>query len=149
MRYLLRLLVCFSITIAFAQKPSVSTIPSWVSEVSYQESIKNEEAESGYYYLLYDQQYDILKETKYAQSVVKILTSEGITQMSNLTFEFDPTYEKLIFHKIDVIRDGERISKLDLRRIETIQRESNLERNLYDGRLTSIVNLMTLEKGIL
>lgn len=147
MRYLLRLLVCFSITIAFAQKPRVSTIPSWVSEVSYQESIKNEEAESGYYYLLYDQQYDILKETKYAQSVVKILTSEGITQMSNLTFEFDPTYEKLIFHKIDVIRDGERISKLDLRRIETIQRESNLERNLYDGRLTSIVNLNDIREG--
>lgn len=147
MRYLLHLLVCFSITIAFAQEPSVSAIPNWVSEVSYQESIKNEEAESGYYYLLYDQQYDISKETKYAQSVVKILTSEGITQMSNLTFEFDPTYEKLIIHKIDVIRDGERIPKLDLRRIETIQRESNLERNLYDGRLTSIVNLNDMREG--
>lgn len=147
MRYILQLLFLLVFTSVFAQKPSLDKIPSWVNEVSYQTNIKNEEAESGYYYLLYDKQFNIPKETSYSHSAVKILNNEGVNQMSDLTFEFDPIYEKLIFHKIDIIRNGERISKLNLNSIETIQRESNLERNLYDGRLTSFVNLNDIRKG--
>lgn len=147
MQHFLRLLLLLIATTTYAQGPIIKPIPAWVSEVEYQETIKNEEAESGYFYLLYDKQLHIPKKTKYSHSVVKIINSEGITQMSDLTFEFDPNYEKLIFHKIDVVRDGERLSKLDLSKIETIQRESNLEKNLYDGRLTSLVNLSDIREG--
>ncbi|WP_298322448.1 DUF3857 domain-containing protein [uncultured Dokdonia sp.] len=147
MQHFLRLLLVLFSTILSSQNPSIKSVPSWVIEVSYQESIKNEEAESGYYYLLYDKQINTQQKSRYSNSVVKIINGEGIGEMSNLTFEFDPSYEKLIFHKIDLIRDGERISKLNLRDIETIQRESNLEKNLYDGRLTSLINLTDVRKG--
>ena len=147
LQYFLRLLLVLFFTTVYSQKPTISKAPSWISEVSYQEMIKNEEAESGYYYLLYDRQLNTVKKTRYHNTIVKILNGEGVAQMSNLTFEFDPTYEKLIFHKIDVIRDNQRISQLDYGNIETIQRESNLEKNLYDGRLTSIINLTDIRAG--
>ncbi|MFC4689543.1 DUF3857 domain-containing protein [Dokdonia genika] len=147
MKHILRLLFVLFFTTLYSQNPSIKQIPSWVNKVDYKENIENEEAESGYYYLLYDKQLNAVNKTRYSNSVVKIINGEGITQMSNLTFEFDPSYEKLIFHKIDIIRDGERISQLNLNKIETIQRESNLEKNLYDGRLTSLVNLTDVREG--
>ena len=131
----------------FAQKAVKKPIPNWVEEVSFTTETVQEEDQSGYYYLLSDKQINTLTDVFYAKTVVKILNSEGVSQLSDLTFEFDPDYEELAFHQIDVIRDGKRINKLDVNRIQTVQRESNLERKLYDGRLTSIVNLVDIREG--
>lgn len=138
------MLLSFSI---FAQNPSKAPIPNWVEKHTYSLDIKNEEDLSGYYYLLSDKQINTIVDTYYIRNVAKILNSEGITQLSDLTFEFDPEYEKLIFHDISVIRNGDRINKLNLNEIQTVQRESNLERKLYDGRLTSIINLLDIREG--
>lgn len=131
----------------FAQNPVQSPTPNWVEEVSYSTETVEEEDQSGYYYLLSDKQINTLTDVFYSRTVVKVLNSEGISQLSDLTFEFDPEYERLVFHQIDVIRNGEQINKLDLSTIQTVQRESNLERKLYDGRLTSIVNLLDIREG--
>ncbi len=139
------LLVLLSLPI-FAQKPSQGPTPQWVKNIPYDTST-GQEAEAGYYYLLSDKQFNTQLDSYYARLVVKVINTEGISQLSDLTFEFDPEYEKLIFHKIKVVRDGEVINKLDLNKIQTVQRESNLERKLYDGRLTSIVNLIDIREG--
>lgn len=129
-----------------SQKPTKGTIPDWVEKSTYSTQIDQEE-EAGYYYLLSDKQLNTIEHEFYARTVVQVINTEGISQLSDITFEFDPEYEKLIFHNIEVLRDGQRINKLELNRIQTIQRESNLERNLYDGRLTSIVNLQDIREG--
>lgn len=143
--YTLLLFVLISFGV-LAQKPIKTDTPNWVEEKAYT-AIFQEEDQSGYYYLLSDTQVNAISKEYYARIVVQVLNSEGVAQLSDLTFEFDPEYEQLFFHKMDVIRDGERINKLDVNTIQTVQRESNLERKLYDGRLTSLVNLIDIRVG--
>lgn len=146
LKYYTMLFFVFIICGVCAQKPIKTATPNWVEEALYTTTFQ-EEDQSGYYYLLSDTQVNAITKEYYARIVVKVLNSEGVSQLSDLTFEFDPEYEQLFFHKMDVIRDGERINKLDLNTIQTVQRESNLERKLYDGRLTSIVNLIDIRAG--
>ncbi|RMB56515.1 DUF2569 family protein [Dokdonia sinensis] len=147
MRYLLIFFVFLFSLNAFSQKPTIGKIPDWVESPPYNTTVKDQEDQSGFYYLLSDRQYHIPKETTYIHLAIKVLNTEGITQMSDITLDFDPTYENLVLHNIDVIRNGERINKLNLSNVQTIQRESNLERKLYDGRLTSLINLRDIREG--
>ena len=146
MRYLTILFFVLLSYGVYAQKPAQAPIPNWVEVTSYTD-VGQEDEESGYYYLLLDKQVNAIIDSYYSRVVVKALTSEGVSQLSDLTFEFDPEYEKITFHKMEVIRDGEVINKLNINTIQTVQRESNLERKLYDGRLTSIVNLLDIRAG--
>ncbi len=139
------LCILFSLHI-FSQKPIQGPTPKWVTEVAYDTTVNNDD-DAAYYYLLSDKQFNAILDAYYAHIIVKVLNTEGISELSDLTFEFDPAYEKFVFHKIEVLRDGEVIDKLDLNQIQTVQRESNLERKLYDGRLTSIVNLLDIREG--
>ncbi len=148
MKNILVVLVALSSTGIFAQnKPSQQSEPSWIEPTSYSTAIIDEEDQSGYYYLLSDKQAHLPREEYYVRTVVKVLNGEGVSQLSDLSFEFDPTYEQLVFHKINVLRDGEIINKLNLNSIQTVQRESNFERKLYDGRLTSLINLLDIRAG--
>ena len=68
--------------------------------------------------------------------------------MSDLNVEFDPSYEQLAFHAISIHRPGQSqvINQLpgDIR---TVQREESMDRYLYDGSLTAIVNLADVRVG--
>lgn len=147
MQRLFFLLAFFIYTSLICQKPYQGAVPKWVQQHEYSLEIENEEDQSGAYYLLSETQISRIHKTRYVRIAAKILNSEGIAQLSDLNFEFDPEYETLIFHKIEVLRDDEIINKLNLQEIQTVQRETNLERKLYDGRFTSIVNLLDIREG--
>ena len=77
----------------------------------------------------------------YEHYAFKVLTADGIQDMSNINVSYDPAYQKLSFHTLKIIRNGKEINKLKDIEIEVIRRESNLERSLYDGSLTAVINI--------
>ena len=137
----------FIVATITAQSPSYRSIPHWVNETPYVTGVTEQDEKDSFLYLLSDRQHHIARNEYYGRNVIKIINGEGISQLSDLTFEFDPSFEKLIFHHFNIIRDGVVIDKLDKRAIKTVQRESNLERKIYDGRLTTVVNLSDVRKG--
>ena len=127
---------------ATIQKPG-----SWVSETVFDITANpKEEQSSSTYYLLADDQENTLLQEHYLHFVYKILTNEGVQEMSDLSFDFDPAYQKLILHSLKIFRDGKEINHLK-DNYQIIQREESMDRFLYDGSKTVVFNLKDIRKG--
>lgn len=123
-----------------------TSLPRWIKNInSYEEKTLN--GASGYQYCLIDLQENLIEQSLYRHYAIKILNSEGIQSMSDIDVTFDPTYQKLQFHKLQVVRDGIIIDKLKDSDIKLIQREKNLEKSIYDGALTAIINLKDIREN--
>ena len=134
----LSVFLCF--TLSAKEKVKKASHPTWVNKIEFSENSMMEDI-GGYQYLLVDKQTNLPQETFYAHTVVKVTSASGIQDISDISVDFDPTYQTLTFHQIDIIRNGERISKLSRQKINTFQRETNLERSLYNGQISAVVNL--------
>ncbi|MEN9864740.1 MAG: hypothetical protein RL748_330 [Pseudomonadota bacterium] len=77
----------------------------------------------------------------------KINSSAGLGPGSQIQMGFDPAYQELVLHKIELLRDGQRINKLDPKRVQLLQRETQLEARLYDGRVTASLVLDDVRTG--
>lgn len=86
-------------TNAWSQSSKVNVKPKnvWVEKVDFDKNATPAPGqESSYYYLLVDDQENFTLQESYSHYVYKILTTEGVQQMSDLSFDFDPSYEKLM-----------------------------------------------------
>ncbi len=131
----------------FAQKQvfKVAT-PNWVNNQNFSEENITKD-NGGSQYLLIDYQDNFITCDSYKHFVIKLFNLSGIQSNSDISVAFDPSYQKLYFHKINIIRNGKSIDKLNLKDFQIIQRESSLDRALYDGSLTAILNLTDVREG--
>ena len=146
MRLLFLAVLFFSIFIKASNKIEKTPTPAWVKNLSLSDT-KIVEDNVGYQYLLIDLQENLIKQALFRHYAIKILNSEGVQSMSDISVSYDPKYQKLEFHKIVIIRDGSEIDKLKAATIQNIQRETNMERSLYDGSMSAIVNLSDVRAG--
>lgn len=143
------ILLALATTTTWSQSSKVITAPKkeWIDQISFdKQATPAVGQESSYYYLLIDEQENFIQQEDYRHYAYKILTTEGVQQMSDLSFEFDPSYEKLIMHAITVHRNEEVINQLP-KEIRTIQREQSMDRFLYDGTQTAVINLTDVRVG--
>ena len=66
---------------------------------------------------------------------------------SQIEIQFDPSYETLAMHHLFILRGGKKIDKLDTGRIELLQRETELEKRMYNGRVTASILLQDVRVG--
>ncbi|MEM6632508.1 MAG: DUF3857 domain-containing protein [Bacteroidota bacterium] len=146
MKYVSSLLCLFIISTSWA-KPSVNVrpTPSWVKPISIGPDTVTENG--AYQYLLLDLQGDLEEEHLFSHYAFKIFNSEGVQSMSAIDATYDPTYQELFFHFIRIYREGEEIDKLNVKDFQLIQRETRMDRALYDGSLTAITNLTDVREG--
>jgi len=139
-------LTVYSLTIIGQVK--ISNEPNWVLEQDYKTvvNISSEEIAYGYVVLLSDEQIHIPKQERYTRIVKKITDNVGIQEVAEIGDIYDPKYQTIRFHKINVIRNGEIIDKLDVNNFQVIRRESSSESYIYDGRLTAMTNLSDIRK---
>ena len=147
-----QLLVRFLFFLSFfqitAQNFYQKATPDWVAPITpdYSATANGQES-SGFYYLLLDDQYHAGEEAYYERYAYKITAKAGIQEMSDISIEFDPEYQRVIVHKLNVIRNGKIINKLIIDDFKIIQREEDLERHLYNGRVTAINHLYDIREG--
>lgn len=143
--YTLFLLVFF-INTTFSQTIPKEKVPSWVDEVPF-ENNNPIKPDGAFYYLLLDYQDNIKTQEQFAHYAIQVLNSEGIQEFSDISISFDPTFQELVFNHVSITRDGQRLDRLAQSTINVYQRETNLERSLYDGSLTAVINLSDVRKG--
>lgn len=153
MRLLQLLLFCFlqaiiSIAHAADKKPTIEKTPAWitVTKTDYSQTHLDDEAEDGYADLRYEQQVSLEHKVTYYKKAVHILSESGVQNSSQVSVDFDPSYESLAFHSIKIIRGGEVMDALNLSKIKTIQQEKELNRFLYNGTLTAVLILEDVRK---
>ncbi len=136
---------------AFAQYKTIGLEKAapWVIEKNAEtvSSVNLNEVGEGYYYLLFDNQRNLEESVSYSHFALKIVSDAGAENASQITIDYNPEYEELILHKIELIRNGQRMNRLDMKKIKTLQRETDLERNIYDGSYTAMLILEDVRKG--
>ena len=79
--------------------------------------------------------------------VSEAVTDKGIDELSHREIEVDPTWETLTITQLDVIRDGQRVSRLHDMQVKVLQRERDLESRIYDGRKQVALDLPDIRVG--
>ncbi|HEX2608294.1 MAG TPA: DUF3857 and transglutaminase domain-containing protein [Flavisolibacter sp.] len=132
-----------------SQSVPIASEPSWISHpvIDYKATQLDEEAEDGYVDLDYERQVSLSETTTYYKIALKVLSDAGVQNSSEVSVNYDPDYEKLFFHTIRIIRDGQSINKLQANRFRIIQEEKDKDEHLYDGSLTALLLLEDVRKG--
>lgn len=126
---------------------SVEPAPKWVSAVPMDPQAPV--ARAAMHIALDDHQTRIDRDgvARYVHRVRVINESAGLTTASQIRIDFDPLYQKLALHDISVWRDGKRVNKLDPKQLTLLHRETQIEAQVYDGRLTATRVLDDLRVG--
>jgi lipoprotein NlpI/transglutaminase-like putative cysteine protease len=126
---------------------AVGAAPAWVVPVA--EVSAAALPKSPLHYVMLDEQIRIEGEssTAYTHVIRQINDSAGLGPAAQIEIGFDPSYQTLTLHKIEVVRAGKRIDRLDRRKIQLLQRETRLEARMYDGRVTASVVLDDVRVG--
>lgn len=123
-------------------------IPSWVTVNEFPKDFDDKENVSqGTALLLYDQQINTVSKTVFYRFTTEIIDNVGIQNASTISVDYDPTYQKLKFHTINIIRNGEVIDKLKPEHFQVMRRELNAENHLYDGSLSAVMNVSDVRMG--
>jgi len=134
---------------ALAQTLTVGPRPVWVQ--SHEASTATVGAFDGpVTYLLVDRQDSFVGAIpqSYFRLVGRINNPAGLDELSQIIAEFDPSFEKLIFHEIKIKRDeDEPAIRLKASDFEVMRREKDSERQIFDGTLTASYLLHDLRVG--
>jgi hypothetical protein len=134
-----------------AQKPGAAAAPAWAVRGSQGPDLNNTKlldgAEDGYINLVHEVQVNVGAHTTYHRAVIQIITAAGVQNGSEVSVAYDPSYQRLLFHKICIIRNGREINRLDLSKIKTLHEETELERYIYNGTVNAVLILEDVRKG--
>lgn len=136
---------------AAAAEYRIGPAPDWVTRVERgtPNDALRDQVSGGVYYLLSDSQEkaDPRDRVRFHRIASQAITSEGVQSIANISIAFDPSYQTLELHWIDVVREGTVIPKLGHSTIRMLQRETELERRIYDGSKTATVLLEDVRVG--
>lgn len=76
--------------------------------------------------------------THYRHYVMQFITEAGVNQQSTVQVQYDPSYQRLEFHRLGLWRGGEWMDQMRPGIFRSMQREQSLEWRMLDGR-TSVV----------
>lgn len=116
----------------------------WVDQIEFDKS--KEESTDPYTYLLIDIQENAFLQEDYIHYVIQVNNSEGVQEMSTIHTYYDPSYQSIHFHEINIHREQEIIPK-SFDKFKFLQRESDLKRALYDGSISVINELEDIRPG--
>jgi len=146
-RVLLLLLFAFT---ARAEEVAIGPAPMWVRPliVDAPAPEPKNEVRYGIYTLLDDHQVHVDGTVvDYHRRVRRVLTSGGVQNASELSIDFDPSYESVVLHSIVLLRGGETIDELPLATVRVIDKEDESDEGIYDGTRSALVILSDVRPG--
>jgi lipoprotein NlpI/transglutaminase-like putative cysteine protease len=125
---------------------SIEALPKWIS--TPRSSEKNTVHSYSVHYELIDDEIKVEQDnsTRFTHVIRAIDTSAGLDNGTHIEAVFDPSFQSLIVHQIEIIRGDKRINKLT-EKIQLLQRETQLEAKMYDGLVTASIVLNDVRVG--
>jgi len=123
--------------------------PAWVKPCPWTppEHPARDDNSEGAHFLLFEQQENPELKESYTRTIRLMQNEAGVQDCGSLSFSFDPAYEQLIFHKVQIYRDGHVLDRLDLAKIKVIQPEENLGVHMLTGIQNALVFVEDLRVG--
>jgi transglutaminase-like putative cysteine protease len=134
-----------------AREFDVRPAPSWIETLAVDTSvaIARQNVRWGIYDLLSDHQVRAGDggEWQYFRTVRNVLSPSGVQNASELELDFDPSFERLVIHHVEIVRGGARIDALEPDEIRVIEKEDESENRIYDGERTALLFLRDVRPG--
>lgn len=83
----------------------------------------------------------------YQRLVQQVVATTGVDDASEVRIDFDPAYQQVILHEVVIRRGKTARNALKLSELKLIQREAELDKRIYDGRLTAVLFLHDVRVG--
>ncbi|HEV8658448.1 MAG TPA: DUF3857 domain-containing protein [Thermoanaerobaculia bacterium] len=130
----------------------VAPPPRWVDRIAAEVefAVPRNLARYGVYDILSDHQIRVAPDgatAHYFRTVRKVLTQAGVQNASEVTIDFDPSFQRLVIHEVTILRGGQGSSALHPADIRVIEKEDESENGIYDGRLTALLFLKDVRAG--
>ncbi len=126
----------------------IEPVPDWTTPIDVKEYENPlEKLASGVFILLLDTEINGATGERFFHIAEKFLSSTGVEANSRLSFNFDPSYQQLVLHKIVLHRKGMDLDQLNRDKIRIIQQEKELDRLIYNGALTALLFLEDVRVG--
>lgn len=125
---------------------NIETTPNWVESCEF----VNIDADADYSYLQVEDQYFVTDDrlTHYFKRRIRMRDNQDLNDNAQLNFVFDSTYQVVRFHDLKILRGDVVIDlSLLLQDVSVLQRETQLERRMYDGYLTINMVIPDLRVG--
>ncbi len=127
----------------------IGPVPDWVKpvELSTQRPVVVEG--QGVQYLLIDRQVRAtgVSVSSYRHLAMRVTHEDQLTDESQIEVTFDPSYQRLSFHHVRLLRDGAVLDRLRPQSIQLLQRERDLEALILDGRKSAHLVLDDVRVG--
>lgn len=75
----------------------------------------------------------------YRDYAIQALSTETLGHAAQLRIDFDPSWQKLSLHRLQLRREGEWQERLNPASITLARREQNFESKIYDGQVTALI----------
>lgn len=82
-----------------------------------------------------------------SRNIMQVTGSDGLQPAASVSIPFHPDYERVVVHAVRVHRDGAVREAGRPEAFEVIQRELNMERAVYDGRMTAHMVIPDIREG--
>ncbi|MDD1782331.1 DUF3857 domain-containing transglutaminase family protein [Enterovibrio sp. ZSDZ35] len=127
-----------SIASAYADDNLYSPRPEWVIPIADLPTFTQQGHHYDQQYLLVDRQLDLTQPTpvEYKRYTSKIVSIEGVESASQLSIDFDPSYQTVNIHRLEIIRNGKVIDRKATAKTSQFKREVDLDSLLYNGEET-------------
>lgn len=142
-------LFAFGFTSAQRARPVQLSTPSWVNlhQIPYHQNQLDHQADDGFIDLCYEQQISLSQQSSYYRKAVRILTESGVQNFSKVSLDYDPSYQQLQLHSLQILRHGQVMNKLKMHEVKVLQQEKELDASIYNGRLSAVFLLSDVRKG--
>ena len=138
----------FTKSVITMEKFKFSPVDTWVvpSALAFAEA---DNTSSPYFYILIDYQELITDNEiyRYKRTVEKINDESRIEDASLFIAELQDSNHQIVFHSVEIIRNGERFSVLHKDKISVHQREKSLENHVTDKMITVSLSIDDLRVG--
>jgi len=127
----------------------VRRAPAWIDPISVDAHADNSNVRSGVEGLLDDHQVRVAGANvdEYFRRVNQVVTSAGVQNASEVSIDFDPSFQRLVLHDVVVLRGNKRIDELARDEVRIIEKESDAGESIYDGQLTALLFLKDVRPG--
>ena len=125
--------------------------PEWVSVAALDEAGVARSVADGRErdidYLLLDRQVDVREQTDTTRATIRVVSEGGLQEAGRWSVSFDPEYQEVWYHRLDVRRDGVVQDRLAAAEFRYLEQESAEAMHLYDGQVTALTLLEDLRVG--
>jgi hypothetical protein len=147
--------ICFFVVLSLlvlfsnAENVSLAPEPDWLYKIApnFSKTPSVKDISNGYFLDLLDRQINIEKSSEYIHITRHIVNESGVQNASEVSVSFDPSYQKVIFHKISVIRNGLVINQFDISKIKVVQEETDANDFQYNGTKRAFISLADIRKN--